>query len=384
MFSSIRAEQLPEAKLKSQGVKDFKRFLSYAERGPDALAHAESQPVANGDSSFEALVAESLTSLGWQVERHIGVGSFRVDLGILDPDGGGSYVAGVECDGATYHSSATARDRDKIRARVLKSLGWRLVRIWSTDWWLDPEAAAQRAHEQLEGFVARARAAREEAAAAILAVTQPATHELPGVPPDQGKSGPHAGGDAEPESQAAHTPRQHPADRLAALCAVQSFVREASRFFEANYAPTLQSLVAHILAAEAPMAEAALAQRVARLHGFKRTGAKIADHVGRVALHVAYIVQEIDGKRFWWLTMADGSGPHRVPFRWPVSGSASRAIEDISLYELASLAQLAQRPKATREDVLGEMARGIGLEKLSVSSRARLLLAAQQSHPIGR
>lgn len=42
----------------------------------------------------------------------------------------------MECDGANYHRAKSARDRDRLRQTVLEGLGWRLYRIWSTDWWL--------------------------------------------------------------------------------------------------------------------------------------------------------------------------------------------------------------------------------------------------------
>ena len=74
----------------------------------------------------------------------IGVSSFRIDLGVVHPDRPGDYLVGVECDGATYHRAATARDRDKVREQVLEGLGWALERVWSTDWWIDAADALDR------------------------------------------------------------------------------------------------------------------------------------------------------------------------------------------------------------------------------------------------
>lgn len=67
----------------------------------------------------------------------------RVDLGVVHPDEPGRYLAGVECDGAAYHSSATVRDRDRLREIVFRDLGWNIRRIWSTDWWMTVEATFQ-------------------------------------------------------------------------------------------------------------------------------------------------------------------------------------------------------------------------------------------------
>ena len=102
-------------------------------------------------------MAQGLRRLGWQVVPQIGVSRFRMDLGIVHPDRPGDYLAGVECDGATYHSAATARDRDKVRGAILTGLGWNLLRLWSTDWWVDKEGALQKLHVALNDLLAQSR-----------------------------------------------------------------------------------------------------------------------------------------------------------------------------------------------------------------------------------
>jgi len=93
------------------------------------------------------------------------VSRFRIDLGIVHPDRPGDYLLGVECDGAAYHSAATARDRDKVRAAILEGLGWTLVRTWSTDWWIDRERAADGLHARIEARLAADRARHRPAPA---------------------------------------------------------------------------------------------------------------------------------------------------------------------------------------------------------------------------
>lgn len=80
----------------------------------------------------------------------MGVQGFFIDIGVKHPSRPGVYVCGVECDGATYHRTRTARDRDRLREEVLKGLGWRLLRIWSTDWFRDPNAEARKLVQQIE------------------------------------------------------------------------------------------------------------------------------------------------------------------------------------------------------------------------------------------
>ena len=68
-------------------------------------------------------------------------------MGVLDPDVSGSFLVGIECDGATYHSSPSARDRDRVRHIILENLGWCLVRIWSTDYFVNPVRVIERVHQ---------------------------------------------------------------------------------------------------------------------------------------------------------------------------------------------------------------------------------------------
>ena len=163
VFASLTHDQIDLSRTRATGVRDLKTFLDYAERGPVALAAPEEGSLGPAENPFEEAIADAFRSKGWEVRTQIGVSGFRIDLGIVNPDRAGAYLAGIECDGATYHSSATARDRDKVRQAVLEGLGWTIQRIWSTDWFRDPAAVADRLHDRLEALLEEDRAARQEA-----------------------------------------------------------------------------------------------------------------------------------------------------------------------------------------------------------------------------
>ena len=145
VFSGLRADQIDLTRTRARGVRDLKYFLDYAERGAGALA-AVTSASADGevDSEFERMVADRVRAAGFEIHHQVGCSGYRIDLGILDPANQGRYLLGVECDGATYHRAATARDRDKLRQHILEGLGWTLYRIWSTDWWHDSEAEIKK------------------------------------------------------------------------------------------------------------------------------------------------------------------------------------------------------------------------------------------------
>ena len=142
VFSSITSDNIvaePDAKT---GPAYLKRFLHYAETG--RLETVTPFGVREMDSDFERSVAEHIRKLGYDVEAQIGVAGFFIDLGVFPPGRRDKFCLGIECDGAAYHSSRVARDRDRIREDVLLSRGWRLHRIWSTDWFQDRTAAMNK------------------------------------------------------------------------------------------------------------------------------------------------------------------------------------------------------------------------------------------------
>jgi very-short-patch-repair endonuclease len=143
--SSMSARDLDLSRTQADGPRLLRAFLDYAERGPVALTEAITEASAAGfDSPFEREVFEELERRGLKLHRQVGCGGFKIDMAVVDPDASGRYVLGIECDGATYHSSATARDRDRLRQQVLEGLGWRICRIWSTDWVRNLENQVQR------------------------------------------------------------------------------------------------------------------------------------------------------------------------------------------------------------------------------------------------
>jgi very-short-patch-repair endonuclease len=123
------------------GVTALRNYLQYASEGTLTFPKLSSK---NFDSEFEVWVAESLAAKGFEVVPQLGVSGYFLDLAILDPNKPGSYLCAVECDGATYHSAASARDRDRLRQLVLENLGWKIYRVWSTDWFRNPVLELQK------------------------------------------------------------------------------------------------------------------------------------------------------------------------------------------------------------------------------------------------
>jgi len=149
IFASFPPQLIDLTRTSAPALRDLKAYLEFAAHGFGALARSPRGAASGGESALEQAIARGLRAKGWTVVPQIGVSRFRVDLGIVHPDRPSDYLLGVECDGAAYHSASTARDRDKVRARILTDLGWQLARAWSTDWWIDREGALDRLDREL-------------------------------------------------------------------------------------------------------------------------------------------------------------------------------------------------------------------------------------------
>jgi hypothetical protein len=151
VFSAFKANQLAAERSKSRGVQDLKHFLEFAENGAGCFSEhdADDEQQEGFGSPLEAAIGQRLKAKGWDVIPQVGVSGFRIALGIRHPSDKDTFLAGIECDGPSYRKSSTARDRDKTRQLVLGNLGWKILRVWSRDWWYDPDGAIERLDQEL-------------------------------------------------------------------------------------------------------------------------------------------------------------------------------------------------------------------------------------------
>jgi hypothetical protein len=164
LVSSFGHMDMDQAKVKpGTGVELLRNYLIYASTGGKQLADVITTGFPMND--FEAQVSDILQSKGIPLIPQVGASRFRIDLVAQHPQQPGRFVLAIECDGASYHSSPTARDRDRLRQQQLQNLGWKFHRIWSTDWYMRKEEEIERALVAYKNAVEIADAAPSEAAA---------------------------------------------------------------------------------------------------------------------------------------------------------------------------------------------------------------------------
>lgn len=390
VFSSFEPSLIDLNRTSARAVADLKHFIGFAQRGPMALAQAVRGSVGGYDSPFEEAVANGLRNKGWQVVSQIGVSRFRIDLGIVHPDKPGDYLVGIECDGATYHSAATARDRDKVRSAILQGLGWKLLRLWSTEWWVDKAGALERLDNAINQLLEDSRAADvvvpeeevpelnesdsavgEQHVTAVAAneelstlseKTEPAVmssmteDEADNILPDLKYAGLTTG--------AAHL------SGVAGKYVVNELKdwrgkTDPEQFYVGGYDETLKGLIADVLNAESPLLDATLVQRIARVHGFSRAGRLIRERVMEIVDQQYHVATDLSGDDFIWLSEA-----HRADwcsFRLPATDSDIRQVDAIPSEELRVLAL-----NTGGDNIIQDMARSLGIKRLTSQAKQRL------------
>jgi hypothetical protein len=389
VFSSLLPHEIDLGRSSARGVVDYKHFLEFAERGARAIAEAFAPTGRDTESPFEEAVKRGLESKGWKVIPQIGVSFFRIDLGVVNPDCPSAFLAGIEADGAQYHSSASARDRDLVRQRALENLSWRIRRIWSTEWWIDSAAALEKLHQRLLADLEEDRAARaaaSQAETANAADDEPAACDAVDFDTPNVQVGPElnsrkertfkeVGDDRvsyEEESQRVYAdgpasqriqselPRSY---EFADPCDVGTPDRE--RFYDNDYRPELRKMVDYVVEKEAPVYFDVIVERISRAHGFQRAKDQIRGIIRQALGRGRYPISQDAEREIVWPKDWDAS----VPPEW--RSSARRKHEDIPLPELASLAARLRANGYEGEDLVRSMQEHFSLGRLAASTRER-------------
>lgn len=379
VFASIKPEQIDLGRTRALGVNHLKAFLDYAERGAVALPVQDLGSLGPAENIFEQAIADAIATCGWEIRTQIGVSGFRVDLGVVHPDFAGTFLAGIECDGAQYHSSATARDRDKVRQAVLEGLGWTILRIWSTDWFRNSATVVERINDELETLLANDRERRaleeenshdEDVKPSDALKLLPAPDNFEGddnlmdsevrlLPTPPNNNGFPSSVEVAPENKAAGIFAD--ASRIVASPETDSVtLTDPDRFYEVDYAPTLRGLITKIIEEDGPLPVSHVAKNVAQAHGWLRTGHKIATRVGKL-LGDADIHDEF-GTSYVWL---HGSYADRIEFR----GLKERSIREISRTEIATIIDTHVNDLDVAEDAIMSLSRLLGISRLSKDAR---------------
>lgn len=286
----------------------------------------------------------------------LGVSKFRIDLGIVHPDAPGRYLAGIECDGAAYHGSPSAKDRDRVRHNILENLGWSLIRIWSTDYFIDPSSTLERVDGQLRNLFTLDRAEtekrRQEAEKAAQESALP-IEEIENV--DEEPVDDLSAGIEKLSAQILTVPRE------ATL--------SADRFYDNGYIDVIRNYSCDIIDTIGPITFRHLSEKIARAHGFQRTGTQIKSQIWAALSKARPFVKTPDGETVFW--------PNGMPateffaYRGLNVQGQKRDWRDVPYPEKLSLA-IEIADGSLHKDEAASMAAKIGLGRLRQATREEL------------
>lgn len=316
LVTSLKSQELVGVNPNNRGALMLKKFIEYSEAGgvlpPELikLSHAET-------NDFEEAVAEALRQHDLEIDEQVGVSSYRIDLAIRDPRDKRRYLLGVECDGASYHSARIARERDLLRQKVLRNLGWCLHRVWSTAWFRDRDDAIRGVLRSIE----------------IALRSNPDESPEAPIPPNSDTSPDND----PPSSSESKTEAPGPRPTKRRFLAGQPYQKyrrvvkiDRREIMDPLMVNALEFQIAKIMMQEAPIHEDVLFERLKELYGISRIGARIEANVEKA---IARVIRRPNFRHDEERHILYGGLARITRFRVPGDG-VKRSFEQIAVEEI--------------------------------------------------
>ncbi len=341
IFTSFEPSDITPARTDREGPATLKKFLEYAKT---KVLPEINLPQGEADSLFEENVAQEIRNLGYEVEYQVGAAGFKIDLGVRYPKKSSHYMLAVECDGATYHSALSARERDRMRQEILENLGWHFHRIWSTDWYYTREKEIQRLKEVLKN------AENRDITSSLKGANL--TSPMPIEPP----------------------PTDDKPDIKEVDYRIPKYVKAVTTLYT-TIEPHEQSLskavgiIFDIVKIEGLLHIDEIARRYASAHEKSRVGARISAKVEQ-GLKQAERIQMLKSRGKFWGTLEQFKN---VPIRdRGLESSPTLSSESLPPDEIIACAKLIEREsgKVSREELIQEIAKVLGFKRTSAELNA--------------
>jgi len=383
VFTNLRSDDIDLHRTKGEGTRIFKTFLKYCETGILDVPHSTDREM---DSPFEVAVREELIRRGYEVDVQIGSAGFFIDLAVLDPDNPARYLLGIECDGRAYHSSKSARDRDRLRQQVLEGLGWKLHRIWSTDWFHDKRNSMDKLiatieQTKLEENNGKIKQGEDRVG---LGNEQPS-----GLVSDEEQQsfdtqGSEDAGAFETEQKTVESMTVVPSTPITVPYVVSELLlRKTVEELHAVPVPTMADWIRKVVQVEAPVHADVIARRVADACGVKRIGRRIQttfDSAVQYAIRKS-MVESRDGEFLFQ------PGQTEIPLRTRVDLAAGeRKMNWIAAAEIAGVirALIDRSYGYAEEDLIIDTTRELGFQRATQEMRDIVAKILHELYVAGR
>ena len=367
VFTNLRADDIDLHRTKGEGTRIFKTFLKYCETGILDVPQSTNREM---DSPFEVAVRDELVSRGYQVDVQVGTAGFFIDLAVIDAKKPGRYLLGIECDGRTYHSSRSARDRDRLRQSVLEGLGWKLHRIWSTDWFRDKRHSVDRLIQAIEQAKLEGKNEKSQSAKNHIVIANEQGNGLSDEQQAMDRQGSEEVNAFEAKKSAGESVTPPVASKSITIPYVVSDLALRVSVDELHEVPvpTMANWIRQVVNVEAPVHVDVVARRIADAWGVKRIGNRI-QATFRSSIHYAIrqsLVEKREGEFLFRL------GQTEIPLRSRVHlASGERKMNWIASAEIAGVisALIDKSYGYAKDDLIIDSTRELGFQRATQEMR---------------
>jgi len=347
VYSTLRSDEIDISRTSSKGVAGIKDFLEYTEKGKIALPRKQDiKKIA--PRYFEKMLAMEIQKLGYSVKTDIGISGYRIDIGIVNPEKPSEYILGILTDGKTYRAAKTAKDREVIQTDVLKTLGWNIYKLWSPDWWDNPQK-----------------------------VIKDIVHAIEDVQnPDKEKE------DTQKYEQSLSTKRAELADvklhgitqeviqptqnliKYEVCNLTQSLLNFSDEFFDSRLQPKIIGQIKQVMEVEAPISHNLLSRRILNAWGISRLGVRLNKYLSNIYSKLELKQSTQNGTHFYW-TEEQEPKKYKI-FRIPNEKDQKRIANDLAIEEILNCIRdvLTNQISLPKEDLLREVAKIFGYARL--------------------
>lgn len=353
LVGSIQPEDIDLDKTKSEGVRMLRSYIEFASRTIRVATPPKHKSRLYETDIFSESVARFLEERGYKVKKNIGSSDYTVDIAVEHPNIPGAYIAGVECDGDSYQMARTVRDRDHLRSAVMERMGWKMYRVWSTEWIQNEQSAKLKLIE----FISEALknySAFETISTPKEQKTEIATEEV-----------------VNSQSQIV---KINPNNPYSLELYQEGHWWDAKAYRGYDNESQIADRIHEIVRVEQPIHLELLYKRMAGCFGNEKVTAPIRNSVNIVLKRKMFGEVHIDRDSF--ITLSDYKG---IKVRRSLSGSPDRNIEYISIKEIEEAMKLVLSGAFGVETaaLILETARIFGFEKTGVKIKQRLMLAME-------
>ena len=306
VYSTLKASQIDLKRSNAKGVEGLKGFLEFAETG--------NLPIVAGTVNKKEhnvmvdQICDALAQKGYVTDSFVGRSNFKVDIAVATSDNPEKYILGILCDGRNYYETKTTRDREIVQPGVLRMLNWRVMRVYSIDWYENRERALEQILQELKSVETGTNLSEVESKEETLSYIFDAEKIK------------DAGISERTVRNKAMKPYKECGTKFAAVDK-DSFNPYHDRYFQ---------IIKKILKDEQPATEGYLCKRLSKAIGFGHAGANVQRAVSYAVSKLYQDPLSIDGVYSFWLDEA--SAKDYKNYRSP----SPRSITEIPAIEIAN------------------------------------------------